>query len=109
MGDVVQLLDAIQQMNASGTLRAAHILLNIAEATDDPAKTHRNLQKVRSALDTVDRFMGRLAFRPEDRKPLEEARDKVRRRLQAIERRAGEPPKATRPSCVLLQWPRGQG
>ena len=107
MGDVVRLLDAVQQMNASGTLRAAHIMLNIAETTDDRAKARRNVQKVRSALDTVDRFMGKLAFRPESRKPLEEARDKVRRRLEAIERRSGEPPKATRPSCVLLQWPGG--
>jgi hypothetical protein len=46
------------------------------------------VQKVRCAHHAVERFMGRRAFRPEQRKPLEEARDKVRQRLDAIERRA---------------------
>ena len=105
MGDVVRLVDAVQHMHASGTLRAAHIMLNIAETTDDRVKTRRNVQKIRSALNTVDRFVGKLAFRSEHRKPLVEERDKVRRRLEAIERRADAPPRATRPSCVLLQWP----
>ena len=105
MGDVVRLLDAVQHMHASGTLRAAHIMLNIAETTDDRAKSRRNVQKVRCALDAVDRYMGKLAFRPEQRKPLEAAREKVRRRLEAIESRGDAPPKPGRPSCVLLRWP----
>ena len=105
MGDIVRLVDAVQYMHASSSLRAAHIMLNIAETTDDRAKSCRNVQKVRSALDTVDRFMGKRAFRPEQRKPLEEARDEVRRRLEAIERRTQSPPKRSRPSCVLLRWP----
>ena len=107
MGDVIRLVDAIQHMHASGTLRAAHIMLNIAETTDDRTKSRRNVQKVRSALDTVDRFMGKLAFRPEQQRPLEEARDKVRQRLEAIERRSEAPRKPPRQSCVLLSWPRG--
>ncbi len=106
MGDVVRLLDAVQHMHATGTLRAAHIMLNVAETTDDRAKSRRNVQKVRCALDAVDRFMGKLAFRPEQRRPLEEARDKVRRRLEAIEQRGDPiPARPVRPSCVLLQWP----
>ena len=104
MGEVVRLLDAVQHMHATGTLRAAHIMLNIAETTDDRAKSRRNVQKVRYALAAVDRFMGKLAFRPEQRKPLEEAREKVRRRLEAIEGHGVSPPKPSRPTCVLLQW-----
>ena len=107
MGDVVKLVDAVQHMHASGTLRAARIMLDIAETTDDPAKSRRNVQKVRCALDTVDRLMGRLAFRPEQRKPLEAARDNVRRRLEAIENRNEAPKKKIDVrSCVLLKWPR---
>ena len=107
MGDVVSLLDAVQHMHATGTLRAAHIMLNIAETTDDRAKSRRNVQKVRYALASVEQFMGKLAYRPEQRRPLEAARDKVRRRLEAIEGRGDAPPKPNRPSCVLLQWPGG--
>jgi hypothetical protein len=105
MGEVVKLVDAIQHMHASGTLRAAHIMLDIAETTDDQAKSRRSVQKVRSALDAVDRFMGKLAFRPEQRKPLEEARDKVRRRLDAIEARCEAPKRIDARTCVLLKWP----
>jgi hypothetical protein len=51
--------------------------------------------------------MGKLAFRPEQRKPLEAARDKVWRRLEAIENRNEAPKRkiAVR-TCVLLKWPR---
>src|SRR5262245_6590644 len=101
MGDVVGLLYAVQHMHATGTLRAAHIMLNIAEMTDDGAKLRRTLQKARGALDTVERYIGKLAFRPAQRKQLEEARDKVRRRLEAIERRSDAPRKPGRPTCVL--------
>ena len=105
MGDVVKLLDAVQQMHAAGTLRAAHIMLNIAETTGDPGNLRRNVRKARSALNTVDRFMGKLAFRPEQRTSLEAARDSVRRRLEAIERRTDPRAKPRRPTCVLLGWP----
>ena len=106
MGEVVKLVDAVQHMHASGTLRAAHIMLDIAETTEDRAKSRRNVQKVRCALDAVDRFMGKLAFRPEQRKPLEEAREKVMQRLEAIENRKEVPKKTGARTCVLLKWPR---
>ena len=106
MGEVVKLVDAVQHMHASGTLRAAHIMLDIAETTEDRAKSRRNVQKVRCALDAVDRFMGKLAFRPEQRRPLEEAREKVWRRLEAIENRGEAPKRIGTRTCVLLNWPR---
>lgn len=107
MGDVVRLLDAVRRLQATGSLRAANGYLDRAERTADARAHRRDVERARRALVSIENA-GKLVFRPEQRIWLDAARDRARRRLEAIEgRRQSTNEAAARPTCVLLEWPGG--
>lgn len=105
MGEVVRLLDAIRRLQAAGSLRAASDLMDRAER-GDARTSRRTVEKARCALVSADRYAGKLAFRPQRITGLDDARDRARERLAAIERRHDAIDHAARRSCVLLEWSR---
>src|SRR5262245_33995496 len=93
---IVDLLDTLGDLHRAcgefllAEAETARELLDIAATTTGVDAARREIRSACGSLDTINRFLGRLRLYPGLRQAVEQARDKLRSRITAVECRKSD-------------------